>query len=46
MLAKFEMTKCSEKDTPMESKLRLSKSMCQGRLEMEAIPYREAAFVT
>jgi hypothetical protein len=46
MLAKFEMTKCSDKDTPMESKIRLSKSMCpttpQGRLEMEAIPYREA----
>ena len=46
MLAKFEMTKCNDKDTPMESKVRLSKSMCpttpQGRLEMENIPYREA----
>ena len=46
MLAKFEMTKCSDKDTPMESKVRLFKSMCpttlQGRLEMEKIPYREA----
>ena len=46
MLEKFEMTNCKPVDTPMESRVKLSKSMVptssQGRIEMERIPYSEA----
>ena len=46
MLTKFNMTDCRVVDTPMESKIKLSKSMApttpQGRKDMEQYPYREA----
>ena len=46
MLTKFNMLECRVVDTPMESKIKLSKSMApttpQGRKDMEQYPYREA----
>lgn len=46
MLSKYNMLECKVVDTPMESKIKLSKSMApttsQGRKDMEQYPYREA----
>ena len=46
LLDKFDMTKCHESRTPMDSRSQLSKSMCSTtegeKLYMASIPYREA----
>ena len=46
MLTKYDVKDARAVDTPMSSKVRLTKGMCpttsQGRLDMEKYPYREA----